>query len=86
MTVGPPVVYHHNASVLQIEANQWVYPVSKCPRRCSRRGTCIKKGKAPPTCVCWQGYAGAACEQVRAKTRSRLQGSACCWAYVCSVK
>jgi hypothetical protein len=41
-------------------------PLSQCPAKCSGRGHCIKSSSVPAKCLCWQGYTGNQCEQVRA--------------------
>lgn len=41
------------------------WPLAHCNSSCSLRGQCVKAaGAAKPKCLCWQGWTGAACEQV----------------------
>jgi hypothetical protein len=46
-------------------ANMTALPLSQCPGRCLNRGQCIKTYTVGPRCLCWQGYTGNNCEQVR---------------------
>jgi hypothetical protein len=66
-------------------ANMTALPLSQCPGRCLNRGQCIRTYTVGPRCLCWQGYTGNKCEQVRINRLKRLLllllGISCqlCW-------